>query len=109
MVQFASELNWCLRHAHGSSDIGTKRRLSEGGSCVAFWSFTVIIHRLGSVARCMIREVSIMGLHRSNQTVSPVSVVWLIKHFHDAKIHMQTVASSCVTGSLKPDLLANIL
>lgn len=94
MVHFASELSWCPPHVHGSLDIGTKRRLSEGGSCVAFWSFTAIIHRLGIVARCMTREVSVMGLHGSNQTISSVSVVLLTKLFYDAKTRMQAVGTS---------------
>lgn len=94
MVHFASQLSWCLQHAHGSSDIGTKGRLSEGGSCAAFWSFTAIIHRLGSGARCMIREVSVMVLHGTNQTVSSVSVVLLTKLFYEAKIYMQAIGSS---------------
>lgn len=56
----------------------------------------------------MIRKISVMGLRKSNQTVGYVNVVLLNKLFYDAKLCLQAVAASCVTGSLKPDILADI-
>lgn len=62
-------------------------------------------HLQQSFTGCVLREVSVMRLHRTNQTVSPVSAVLLPKHVFDAKTHMQAVEGSHVTGRLIPDFL----